>query len=124
MCKAVSDLIHKEKPELVVFEEVAYQRNPATLIELARLQGVIIGTCLNSQIEFYIYAPSSWRSALQFSQGKGVKRPDLKRQAQEYVQTRYQLNLGEDEADSVSMGSAFIAAFMKEKKDDKKDFHE
>lgn len=114
MCKAVRDLIAREKPDLVVLEEVAYQRNPATLIELARLQGVIIGTCQIGQIEFYIYPCSSWRAALHFDQGRGVKREELKKQAHDYALRTYGLELDEDTADAVSIGSAFITSFYKE----------
>lgn len=114
MCKAICDLISREKPDMIVFEEVAYQRNPSTLIELARLQGVIIAECLHGQIAFYIYAASSWRAALGFDQGRGIKRPDLKRQAQEYVLNMFELDLDEDTADAVSIGSAFTISFMKE----------
>lgn len=129
MCKAVSDLIHRETPDFVVCEGLTYQRNAATLIELAQLQGTIIGTCLNAkrangQIEFYIYPASSWRKALHFIQGKGVKRPELKRQAQDYALKTYGLDLDEDAADAVSIGSAFIISFMKEKTNGKRVVHD
>lgn len=115
MCKAVRDLITRVEPDLVVLEDVAYQRNPATLIELARLQGMIIGTCQIGQIEFYIYPCSSWRAALGFQQGRGNRRPELKRQAQEYAKKTIGLELDEDTTDAVSIGSAFIISFCKEK---------
>lgn len=120
MCKAVSDLIRREAPNFVCFEGLAYQKNAATLIELAQLQGVIIGTCLNAkwandQIEFYIYPASSWRKALHFAQGKNVKRPDLKKQAQEYALNAYGMELDEDTADAVCIGAAFNISFIKGK---------
>ena len=99
---------------MVVFEDVVFQRNAATLIELSRLQGVIAGACFLRKIEFYIYAASSWRSALKFNQGKGIKRPELKQQAKEYAKATFGLDLDEDTADAVSMGSAFTISYLKE----------
>ena len=115
MCRAICDLITREKPDIVVFEEVVYQRNVATLIELSRLQGVIVGACILRNIEFYIYSASSWRAVLGFNQGRGIKRPELKQQAQEYVLRTVGLELDEDTADAVSIGSAFAIANLKEK---------
>lgn len=117
MCEAVAKIIAKTKPEFLVMEGVAYQRNAAALIELAQLQGVIIGTCLNNQIEFYIYPPSSWRKALGFKQGAGVKRADLKQQAMDYARELTGRDEPEDVAEAICIGAAMTKMIIKENQD-------
>ena len=101
-------------PDLVVFEDVAMQNNAYSLVLLARLQGMLIWLCHTHETEFYIYASSSWRKALKFAQGRGHPRADLKRQAIEFARDTYGLELDEDMADAVSIGSAFITAYLGE----------
>lgn len=115
MCEAVVDLIKEVRPGFLVMEGVAFQRNAAALIELAQLQGVIIGACLRYQIEFYIYPPSSWRKELGFAQGKGIKREDLKRQAVAYVKELLGREEPEDVSEAVCIGAAFLHFIHKEK---------
>lgn len=114
MCNAVQDLIHKEKPDFVVFEEVAMQVNAYALITLARLQGFILAVCFNRQIEHYIYSPGAWRKAIGFKQGKGHARKDLKKQAIAYCKEHHGVDLDEDRADAVCIGDAFTKTYLKE----------
>jgi len=114
MCKAVCNLIARVKPEFVVLEGVAFQRNAATLIELAQLQGVIAGECYRGQIEFYIYPPSSWRKDLGFKQGH-LKRAELKELALRYVEDVYEMKPEEDLAEAICIGAAFLKTYYKEK---------
>ena len=114
MCRAVCNLIVRVKPEFVVLEGVAFQRNAATLIELAQLQGVIIGECYRGQIEFYIYPPSSWRKDLGFKQGN-LKRAELKVLSIQYVEENYGMKPEEDLAEAICIGTAFLKTYFKEK---------
>lgn len=107
MCNAIQDLVDKEMPDWVVFEEVALQTNVATLHTLCQLQGSILQMCFERNIEHYVFSPSSWRKLLEFQQGKGIRRPQLKAQAKQYVATQYDKAVSEDEADAICMGCAF-----------------
>lgn len=102
LCK----VIEKYNPDKVVMEEVAQQSNPLTLKLLARIQGVIIGFCAAHNIDTYIVEPSKWRSMLEFKQGSGVKRAELKEQAMQHVKNTYQLDLSEDCCESICIGEA------------------
>lgn len=102
LCK----VIEKYNPDKVVMEEVAQQSNALTLKLLARIQGIIIGFCAAHNIDTYIIEPSKWRSVLGFKQGSGVKRDELKRQAIEYVEGTYKLNLTEDECEAICINDA------------------
>ncbi len=81
MCKVITD----SKPDTVIIEEVAMQSNAQTLKLLARIQGVAIGFCAAHNIPLHILEPSKWRSALSYTQGRAVKREELKQQSFDYV---------------------------------------
>ena len=97
-------------------EEVAQQSNALTLKLLARIQGIIIGFCAAHNIDTYIIEPSKWRSVLQFKQGAGVKRQELKTQSIEYINNTYNLDLSEDECESICINDAAhkIYSFIEE----------
>ena len=102
LCKVIENY----NPDKVVMEEVAQQSNPLTLKLLARIQGVIIGFCAAHNINTYIIEPSKWRSMLEFKQGAGVKRVELKEQAIQHVKYVYNLDLSEDCCESMCINEA------------------
>lgn len=102
LCK----VIEKYNPDKVVMEEVAQQSNPLTLKLLARIQGVIIGFCAAHNISTYIVEPSKWRSTLDFKQGSGVKRAELKEQAINHIKDVYDLELSEDCCEAICINEA------------------
>ena len=108
MIKELCNTIHTYNPDYVVFEDIALQSNPSTLILLARLQGAIIGHCISHDIPYTILKPPTWRKALGFNQGKEIKRPQLKKQAVEYVKGKFDLSLKEDICEAVCIGEAFL----------------
>lgn len=108
MADRICGFILKNKPDCVVLEDVAMQSNPATLILLSRLQGAIIGCCRVNKIPYDILKPPNWRKALGFKQGQGIKRPELKKQAVEYVRNNYGLKLKDDVCEAICIGRAFL----------------
>lgn len=108
MVDRICKIILKVKPDCVVLEDVALNVNVSTLILLSRLQGAILGCCRVNKIPFDILIPSYWRKVLGFKQGQGIKRPELKKQAVEYVLTNYGLKLNEDVCEAVCIGDAFL----------------
>jgi len=107
--------IEEHKPDVIVFEDVAMQRNSATLILLTRIQGALLGYCFSHGITAVIYKPSVWRKMLHFTQGSKVKRQVLKQQAVAFVKKFYNTDANEDEADAICIGCAF-ACVQKEMK--------
>ncbi len=81
ICKTIED----SKPDCVIIEEVQQQSNVATVIKLARIQGVAIGFCAAHNIDLHILTPSRWRAALSYRQGPKVHREELKQQSIDYV---------------------------------------
>lgn len=108
MIACISEYITKEVPDCVVIEDVSLQTNVSTLLLLAQIQGAIMQTCVALNIPYYVYKPSFWRKVLKFNQGKGIKRPELKKQAKEYIQNKYGLKLKIDQCEAICIGEAFI----------------
>lgn len=113
MIMEVIKVIDKYNPDILLFEDVSMQTNVKTLIVLSRLQGSIIGHCLNKNIPYIIYKPTTWRSILGFVQGRGIKRSELKQQAYDYIKTKYNINnMSEDTAEAMCIGSAYITELL------------
>lgn len=103
------------KPNIVYIEETVVLRNAQTQRFLTRLQGVIYAWCMNHGCEFNTIRPTTWRKQLSFSQGKNVKRDQLKAQSIKYVSDYYGLEVGDDESDAICIADAANKMFNGEK---------
>lgn len=104
---AICEVITNNKPDTVIIEEVAMQSNAQTLKLLARIQGVAIGFCAAHNIPLHILEPSKWRSALNFKQGRAVKREELKQQSLNYVKRNFGFdNFSEDRSEAICINVA------------------
>lgn len=106
MAKELWKIIKKYKPDELVLENVQQQSNPATMIILARLAGMIIGYAEAHNVNVHILLPSQWRKALGYSQGAKVKRQELKQQSINYVKENFGLDLPEDQCEAIAEGVA------------------
>lgn len=106
MSEAICEKINEFNPDIVVLEGIQSQGSIATVILLARLQGMILGYCYAHGIRTEILGPSRWRSKLQFKQGAGVKRNDLKQQAMDYVLKEFGLKVDVDQSEAVCIAVA------------------
>ena len=59
MSVAMKKIICKEKPSLIVLEDVSMQRNAQVLIDLARLQGRIMQIAYELGVPVVMYKPST-----------------------------------------------------------------
>lgn len=105
MRQMIQSRIRNNHPDLVVIEDVALQRSAKTVIQLAQLQGAIIGACDIFNIQYEILKPSEWRKMLGFKQGR-MKREELKQQAIDYVAEHYGEMVSSDEADAMCIAKA------------------
>ena len=108
MCLKIEANIVNRQPDYVVFEDISLQTNISVVMFLARLQGFIIGVCLNHKIPFEFFKPSSWRKVLGFNQGAGVARKELKKQAKDYVKDYFGILAPEDQCEAICIGWSFI----------------
>jgi Holliday junction resolvasome RuvABC endonuclease subunit len=107
MAVKICNAIEAAKPDCVIIEEVQQQSNVSTVIKLARIQGVAIGFCAAHNIDLHILTPAKWRSSLEYKQGPGVKRADLKRQSLDFVKEHFGItNCSEDRAEAVCINEA------------------
>lgn len=106
MRQMIQSRIKTNSPDLVVIEDVALQRSPKTLIQLAQLQGAIIGLCDVFNIPYLVLKPTEWRQTLDFKQGRNVKRAELKQQAIDYVSNNFNEVVSSDEADAICIAVA------------------
>lgn len=105
MRQMIQSRIRNNHPDLVVIEDVALQQSAKTVIQLAQLQGAIIGACDIFNIPYEILKPSEWRKTLGFKQGR-MKREELKQQAIDYVAEHYGETVSSDEADAMCIAKA------------------
>ena len=104
---AICEVIRRVKPDEVVLEEVAQQSNVATVIKLARIQGMTVGFAASMDVPTHILEPAKWRSALGYRQGPKVKRVELKQQSAEYVSKRFGFdNFSEDRNEAIAINAA------------------
>ena len=106
MALAICAKIKEVKPDVVILEDIQNQNSVKTVVDLARLQGGIIMYCANKHIPIHIYHPSTWRKALQFTQGSKTKRDDLKHQATEYIKGLGFDVASEDESEAICINLA------------------
>lgn len=106
MRQMIQSRIKNNFPDLVAIEDVALQSSAKTVIQLAQLQGAIIGACDIFGVPYEIIKPSEWRKILGFKQGRQIKRPELKQQAINYVAEHYKEEVSSDEADAMCIATA------------------
>jgi len=100
-------------PTLIYVEETVVVRNAQTQRFLTRLQGVIYGWCIMNSCEFNTIRPTEFRKELGFKQGRNVKREELKQQSVSYVKEHFGLDVNDDVADAICIGSAIVKIFDK-----------
>ena len=102
ICNTISD----NTPSVIIIEEVQQQSNADTLKKLARIQGIAIGFAAAHNIPLHILEPSRWRKALNYTQGRGVERKELKQQSLNFVKENFGVELPEDEAEAICINEA------------------
>ena len=94
------ELINLYNPTLIVIEGVQFQSNAFTFAQLARLQGLLIDTCIEKQLLYQIVPPSTWRMI----GVKGRKRAEQKQSSIQFVKNTFNIDVDDDIADAINMG--------------------
>ena len=111
---AICQQIKELNPDVVVIEDVQSQGSVSTVVYLARLQGFILGWCYVKHIRTEIVRPTEWRKILAFSQGPKVKRQELKEQSINYIKSKYNMDLNEDQAEACCIADASWIKFIQD----------
>lgn len=107
MVTRIHKIINEEHPDFVAIEAVTLQKNAKTMMLLARLQGAIIGKCIDDGIQYEIIEPSKWRRVVGIHQGN-KKREDLKKDSLALTHELFDKKLSEDAAESLLIGVATL----------------
>lgn len=101
-------------PDIVAIEDIQLQQgrfeNVKTYKVLAQLQGVLLTTLLENSIEYYVIPPATWRSTCSIT---ARTRADQKRQAQQRVESWYDIKATQDEADAICIGYHVMMKIIK-----------
>ena len=110
--KSIFDYISEISPDIVVFETPSIARNAKTQRELCFVAGGVMGICTIKDIFYYEMRPSEWRKIVK-SKDEVLprKRAELKEWAIQKVKTDFGIEVGDDIADAVLMGKAYIKEF-------------
>lgn len=100
-------MIQNWQPDLVGIEGIQYQQNMGvtTFQTLARLQGILIETCIQAKTAFQICPTNTWRAHCEV---KGQSRADKKRSMQLLVKKWFDVSVTDDCADAIGIGK-FVA---------------
>lgn len=100
-------LIQNWKPDLIGIEGIQLQQlnnktvGVTTYQTLARLQGILMATCVEQNIEYIIVPPATWRAHCEV---KGRTRADRKRSMQMKVKEWFDTTVSDDIADAIGIG--------------------
>ena len=96
-------MIELWKPDFVGLEGIQYQQNMGvtTFETLARLQGILMETLYELNIQFSICHTNTWRA---YCKVKGRTRTDKKRSMQMLAKEWFDITVTDDEADAIGIG--------------------
>lgn len=100
MC-AICDYLSEHKVDKIIMEESMMTNNISTVKMLSNLAGAIMYYAANNGIEFELVLPTHWRKKIGLSQSNKIKREVLKAEAILAVKQEYNMELTDDEAESV-----------------------
>ena len=105
-------LIDNWEPDLIGIEGIQYEQNfgVTTFQALARLQGVVIETCLEKNIPFEVAATNTWRAHCGV---KGKTRSDKKASMQRLIKEWFDITIDDDSADAIGIGKYIAETHQK-----------
>lgn len=108
MGKQLISALNYYKPNVVYSEDSFKGQNPKTLKCLSRLHGIVMGWCLEHEVEYHFIMPSTWRKYIpDFPNGRNAKREEQKKFSIQYVMDIYGiLPKTDDQSDAILIGEA------------------
>lgn len=100
-------LIANWKPDIIGIEGIQLQQlnnktvGVTTYQTLARLQGILMATCVEQRVDYVICPPATWRAHCGV---KGRARADRKRSMQARVKEWFDITVSDDVADAIGIG--------------------
>ena len=104
----LDNLLYSSSIDLVGIEGIQLQQfnnktiGVTTYQTLARLQGILMATCADRNIECIVCPPATWRAHCGV---KGRSRADKKRSMQMKIKERFDITVSDDVADAIGIGT-------------------
>jgi len=110
MGKKLISALNYFKPTLVYSEDSFKGRNPKVMKCLCKIHGIVMGWCLEHDVEYHFIMPSSWRKYIpDFPNGRSATRDEQKEFSVNYVKDVYGITpKTDDESDAILIGEAVI----------------
>ena len=96
-------MIKNWQPDVIGLEGIQYQQQAGvtTFQTLARLQGILIESCIEAKLQFKVCNTNTWRN---YCGVKGRSRSDRKKSMQGLVKAWYDVSVSDDCADAIGIG--------------------
>ena len=101
MMIAICDYLDKYQVDKIIMEESMMTNNIATVKMLSSIAGAVMYYATSHNIVFQLDLPSVWRKRIGLTQGRSVKRDVLKAEAMTAVKQEYDMDLTDDECESI-----------------------
>ena len=105
LCDHIEEIIKEEKIDLIILEDVQKQVNQKTFGDLNKLMGGLLEVAHKHCVFYEVVHSSTWRKGLGI---KGKKREELKSASKQYVLDRYGIDVSDDVADSICIGTYYL----------------
>lgn len=101
--KFINDIVIKEwKPDFIMCEDIQYQQGVMTFKVLAMLLGIIQEVAAENDIQYEVVSPNVWRK---YAGTAGKDRRTEKMLSKAVVKEKYNVNVGDDIAEAILIGS-------------------
>ena len=101
MMKSICDYLDKHDIDMIIMEKSMLKNNIDTVQKLSNIAGAVMLYAINNDIKFKHPYPSEWRKIIGLQQSAKVKRDVLKAEAIMAVKQEYNMDLTDDEAESL-----------------------
>lgn len=106
----VWDMLNKCMPDIVVIEKLNVGRNMVATRNLSKIIGVAYLYSILNNCFYFEIQPSQWRSQLGMQSSKR-KREEYKLLSIKYVKENFNIDVSDDESDSICAGVGYIKMF-------------
>ena len=110
MCMKIIELLKKYQPDIILIEKLSVSRNMVSVRQLSKIIGAVYTYSILNNCWYYEIQPSEWRGNLGM-QAKGRKRDEYKKLSIAYVKNNFNIDVSDDEADSICAAVGYINMF-------------
>lgn len=101
MMTAICEYLGKHKVDKIIMEESMLTTNASTMKMLSNIAGAVMYYAASHDITFEFTLPTHWRKKIGLSQSNKIKRDVLKAEAIQAVKQEYNIDVTDDEAESI-----------------------